>query len=54
MNKKIIVRRIFEEKGEKEKGYEKIIIINDMYVIIFLNLVLLTSQYNLRIIWHKI
>jgi hypothetical protein len=25
-----------------------------MYVIIFLKLVLLISQYNVRIIWHKI
>jgi hypothetical protein len=48
MNKnKIKVRIRFEEKGEKEKDMKKI---NNMYVIIFLKLELLTSQYNLRII----
>jgi hypothetical protein len=52
MNKnKIIMRRGFEEKGEKKKGYENR---NNIYIIIFLKLVLLISQYNLRIIWHKI
>jgi hypothetical protein len=37
--------------GEKKKGYENI---NNIFIFIFLKLVLLISQYNLRIIWHKI
>jgi hypothetical protein len=52
MNKKI-TRRGFEEKGEEKKGYENA---NNIYVyiIMFLKLILLISQYDLKIIWHNI
>jgi hypothetical protein len=45
------MRRGFEEKGEEKKGYENV---NNIYIIIFLKLVHLISQYYLKIIWHNI